>query len=274
MTKQARFEDFVPKIFYLVFRKCPPDWRLRPHFVDDYDMTYVIEGNARYTIDGKVHELGPGDLLYLTDGAEKQAITYPQKLMHCFSVNFNSQYPSAQIIPPLFPTVSHIGQRQDVIDMFRELTISWTRQQNGYIMKTRALLMLILHRLSEILLYNINATSGDYRINKTANYIAMHYSDKLTVKHLAKQVNLDEAYFGHLFKHETGMTVHQYITQVRVRNAENMLQSGNYKIHEVGEHCGFSDVFHFYKSFKALRGFPPSRCLPKNNTVSVDDGQL
>ncbi|MDR2478623.1 MAG: AraC family transcriptional regulator [Treponema sp.] len=269
--KQAQSENFVPQIFYLVFRKCPPDWRLKPHFVDDYDMTYVIEGNARYIIDGKVHELGPGDLLYLTDGAEKQAVTYPHNLMHCFSVNFNSQFPSAKSIPPEFPTVSHIGQRQDIIDMFRELTISWTRQQNGYIMKTRALLMLILHRLSEILLYNINATTGDYRINKITNYIAMHYSDKLTVKNLAKQVNLDEAYFGHLFKQETGITVHQYITQVRVRNAENMLQSGNYKVHEVGEHCGFSDVFHFYKSFKTLRGFPPSRCLPRSSRILQDD---
>jgi transcriptional regulator GlxA family with amidase domain len=42
-----------------------------------------------------------------------------------------------------------------------------------------------------------------------------------------------------------------------------MLQSVNYKIHEVAEQCGFSDVVHFYKSFKAIRGFPPSRCKPK-----------
>ena len=267
---ESLFEDFMPRIFYLVFRKCPPDWRLKPHFVDDYDMTYIIEGNARYTINGKIHELGPGDLLYLTSGVEKQAVTYYRNLMHCFSVNFNSKYPSQKIPPPLFPEINHIGLRQDIIDMFRELTISWTKQQSGYIMKTRGLLLLILHRLSEILLYNINAITGDHRINKITDYITMHYSDNLTVKNLANHVNLDEAYFGHLFKHKTGLTVHQYITQVRVRNAENMLQSGNYKVYEVGEHCGFSDVVHFYKTFKALRGFPPSRCLPKSTSGLPD----
>ncbi|MCL2139413.1 MAG: AraC family transcriptional regulator [Treponema sp.] len=269
--KEQISDDFVPKIDYHVFRKCTPDWRLHPHFVNGYDLTYLVEGKARYTINGEPVDLGPGDIIYLTDGAEKEAVTFPQNLMHCFAVNFNPLNPSAKSRPPLFPVTSHIGLRQDIIDSFRELTISWSRQQDGYIMKTRALLMLILHRLSEILIYNTDSTTGDYRINKAAHTIAMQYSDKLTVKRLAGQVNLDEAYFGHLFKKETGMTVHQYITMIRVRNAENMLQSGNYKVNEVAEHCGFSDVIHFYKSFRALRGFPPSRCIPKSSNLDIED---
>jgi AraC-like DNA-binding protein len=49
--------------------------------------------------------------------------------------------------------------------------------------------------------------------------------------------------FDHLFKRETGMSIHQYINKVRTRNAENMLKSGNYKVEEIAEHCGLSDVF-------------------------------
>jgi YesN/AraC family two-component response regulator len=124
--------------------------------------------------------------------------------------------------------------------------------------------MLILHRLSEIILFDTDASPWDYRINKIIRYISIHYAEKITVKHLADQAHLDAEYFGRLFKRETGMTVHQYLTQIRVRNAENMLRSKIYKVHEVAEHCGFSDVFHFYKAFKALRGFPPSRCIPRN----------
>jgi AraC-like DNA-binding protein len=269
--KESNFDDFVPQIFYHVFRRCPPEWRLRPHIVDDYDITYVVQGNARYTIDGDVLELAPGDLLCLTDGLEKEAITYPKNLMHCFSINFNSKDPSSKAKPPVFPVLSRIGLRQDIIDMFRELTISWTEQQSGYIMKTRALLMLILNRLSEIILYDIDSAPGDYRINKLIHYISIHYSEKLTVKHLAGEMRLDPDYFGHLFKRETGMTIHQYLTQIRVRNAENMLQSGTYKVHEVAEHCGFSDVYHFYKSFRTLRGFAPSHCIPKGGNKAEND---
>jgi AraC-like DNA-binding protein len=263
--KKRQFDDFVPLINYHVLRKCNPDWHLRSHFVDNNDITYIIQGKADYTINGTLHNLGQGDLLCLTDGTEKEAVTFPQELMHCFSVNFTSLYPSSKSRLPSFPLVSHIGLRQDIIDLFRELTISWSSQHDGYTVKTRALLMLILHRLAEILIYNIDSQSGDYRINKAAQIIALHYQDKLTVKELARQVQLDEVYFGNLFKRETGMTVHQYIMRIRIRNAENMLQTGNYKVSEVAEHCGFSDVVHFYKSFKALRGFPPSRCKLKES---------
>ena len=261
--KEPDFDDFVPSIFYHVFRKCTPEWRLRPHLVDNCDITYLIKGKARYTIDGEPHELEAGDLLFLSGRAEKIAITYPENLMHCFSTNFNSKITGVKVALPPFPVVNHIGLRKDIIEMFQELTISWANQQSGYIMKTRALLMMILHRLSEIVLYNINSeSSGDYRINKVIHHIAMHYSEKLSVKDLADLVHLDTSYFGHLFRHETGATVHQYLTQIRVRNAENMLQSGSYKVHEAALHCGFSDVYHLYKSFRALRGFPPSRCIP------------
>jgi AraC-like DNA-binding protein len=261
--KETLFDEFVPKIDYHVFRKCNLNWQLHPHFVDRYDLTYVIKGKARYTVDGKIYEMGPGDMLFLTEGTEKEAVTSPQALMQCYSVNFTSLYPGSKSCPPPFPVFSQIGLKQDIINLFRELTICWSQQQSGYKTRSRALLMLILHRLSEILLYGVDSQTGDYRINKATRIIALHYPDKLTVKEIAKQVQLDEVYFGRLFKKETGMTVHQYIIRIRVRNAENMLQSGNYKVHEVAEHCGFSDVVHFYKLFRAIRGFPPSRCVPK-----------
>jgi len=254
---------FVPKLYYCIYRKCSPNWVLRYHTVERYDLTYIVKGNARYTIDGKVYELNPGDLLFLNDGAEKGATTYSNKLMHCYSVNFSLLYPELKGPALSFPTVSSIGLRRDLIDMFREMTISWTEQHEGYLMKTRALLMLIIHRLSEILIYNVDKTTGDDRINKVTNFITKHYSEKLMIKDLCEQVRLHKVYLGYLFKQQTGMTIYQYIAQIRVRNAENMLQSGKYKVQEVAERCGFSDVYHFYKSFKSIRGFAPSKCKPK-----------
>jgi AraC-like DNA-binding protein len=265
--KEMSNDDYVPRIFYNVFRKCKPEWRLHPHFVEHNEITYIINGKARYTIDGKDYELNQGDLLCLPEGVEKQAVTNSNSLMHCFSTNFHSLYPESKVSPPSFPLVNHIGLRRELIDLFKEMTISWSNQQEGYIMRTRALLMLILNLLSEIIIYKADKMTGDFRVNKTIRFIAAHYGDKITVKGLAEQVHLDEAYLGHLFKKETGITVHQHIKRVRVRNAEIMLQSGSYKVHQVAERCGFSDVFHFYKSFRELRGFPPSKSMTINTRI-------
>jgi AraC-like DNA-binding protein len=250
---------FAAKVNYHVFRKCRPDWHVIPRLLDEYEITYLVEGKARYTVDGKDYELETGDILCLTDGMEKKAVTYPDNLMHCFSVNYDYMCPSPRSKPPSFPMISHIGLRKDIIDLFRELTVCWAGRQEGYMIKVGALLMLIIHRLSEILIYNIDTEAGDRRINKAIRYIMLHYSDKLTVKGLAMQVNLNETYFGRLFKEKMKMTVRQYITQVRVQNAEKMLQTGKHKVQEVAEHCGFSDVNHFYNSFRVLKGAPRER---------------
>jgi YesN/AraC family two-component response regulator len=147
--------------------------------------------------------------------------------------------------------------------MFREMWLVWSAQERGYAMKSRALLILILHRLSDIINAELDSAPADNRINRVTRYISAHYGEKITVKALARRVDLDVAYLGYLFKRETGMTVHQYMAKVRIQNAETMLQSGNYKVEKVAELCGFSDFIHFFKVFKALRGFPPSRCLPR-----------
>ncbi|MCL2186538.1 MAG: AraC family transcriptional regulator [Treponema sp.] len=252
-------QEFTPIIYYYVFRKCNKGWHLREHRVEHHDITYIIKGNARYTINGVAHELGPGDLIYLTEKDFKEAVTYPQNLMQCFSINFYFKKPGGILLP----TINHIGLRKDIIDLFKELTISWIEQQNGYIIKTTALLMLIINRLMEIIIYDKDLETIDYRVNKIIRYISIHYPEKLTVKGLSHQFNIGTNYIGYLFKRETGMTVHQYIAKIRIRNAENMLQSGNYRIQEVAEHCGFSDKFHFYKLFKTLRGFAPSKCIPR-----------
>ena len=270
----AGLDDLVPHITGYAYMKCSPGWRIWERQVDDYEVTYLIKGKARYTINKVTHELEAGDLLCLTEGDIVEAVTYPQNLMHCYTVNFSPRYmkkadndrkitAGGEGGGALFPLVSRIGLRRDVIGMFRELSIIWNEQQRGYAMKSKALLTLILHRLSDIISDDTDSVSGDNRINRVIRYIATHYGEKITVKALARRVDLDEAYLGCLFKRETGMMIHQYMTKVRIQNAENMLQSGNYKVEKVAELCGYSDYFHFFKSFKSLRGFPPSRCLPR-----------
>ena len=265
LMKKTVFDDFIPEITDHVFRKCGPDWRSPLNTVNDYNLVYVVKGNSNYTVNGKTHEINPGGLLCLKEGDLVEAVTSPQNPMQHFDVSFRQKYQNSRISAGgvLFPRVYSIGLRQDIIDIFREMTVCWTEQHRGYPMKCQALLMLILHRLSEIIVYDVDSAPGDYRINKITRYIAKHYAEKLTVEKLASQIHLDSDYLGQIFKKKTGMTIHQYINQVRVQNAELMLQSGHYKVHEAAERCGFSDIFHFYKKFRSLRGFAPSRCIPR-----------
>jgi AraC-like DNA-binding protein len=256
-------EICILDIHYIVFRQCNPAWRLLPHRVSNFDITYLIHGRACYTIDGIKHELSAGDLLCLPENAKKEAVTYPSHLMHCFSVNFQPKNPDLQNVKIPLPMINHIGLRNDLIQLFDDLVYSWQEHRSGYMLKCQGLLSLILYHLLEATVFETFSSDQDNRVKNTILYITKNYAKKLTVKKLAAMAGLNTAYFGTLFKRVTGVKVNQYIANVRIHNAKTMLKSGTYRVAEVVEYCGYNDTFHFYKHFKRIAGIPPSYYIPR-----------
>jgi YesN/AraC family two-component response regulator len=178
-------------------------------------------------------------------------------------VEFNLRNLNGRNIRLPFRLVEHIGVRKDLTHLFHELIFAWADHQNGYIIKTRAFFMLILHRIFETLLDKVDTSIGDSRILKIIRHIKTHYAEKITVKKMAALTNLNTVYFGALFKQKTGMTLNQYLIKIRFKNAKTILQGGEYKVSEAAEYCGYKDIVHFCKQFKRIYGFPPSKCIPK-----------
>jgi AraC-like DNA-binding protein len=260
-----KIELMLPKIGYVVYRKCTPAWTIHEQELKCWDFTYVIHGNARYTIDGSDYMLEPGDLLCLPIGTVRKAFTWPDRLMHCFSVDFKlNDFKGRPAYLP-FPVLSHLGLRDDIIRLFHELCFSWLEKSPGYTIKAAGHLMLILSRFYELILYNTDSVSADSRINKMVSYITAHYPEKITLKKMADMLGLNCHYLGTLFKSEVGYTFNQYLARTRIKYAENMLKNGEFTVQEAADVVGFSDSFYFYKKFKSIMGFPPSHCIPKRS---------
>ncbi|MDR0638559.1 MAG: AraC family ligand binding domain-containing protein [Spirochaetaceae bacterium] len=171
-------ENIVPEIDYLVFRRCTPEWRIKRDMIDFYDITYVTAGKARYTIDGKDYVVGEGDLLCIPPGHTRVAISMPDNLMHCFALNFSVYDITGTPARLPFPLISQIGIRRDLIRHCHELITAWVEKEPGYLIKTRGVLLLILHILFEHIVYNIDSSNRDYRVKKVCRHIATHYAEK------------------------------------------------------------------------------------------------
>jgi len=256
-------QDMTPDIRHVVYRKCTPVWVMPENRLESINMTYLVQGEARYTVDDETIELKQGNLLVLPKGSIRRAITFPDRLMHCFSVDFFLRNGVSHELPPPFQLLSEPGKHKDIIHWFQELTFSWMDKNPGHMIQCKGLFLQILHRFLELLVYKDRSFAGDFRITKVIRYIARNYAERLTVKSMADLVSLNPTYFGDLFQRTTGMSFNRYLIYVRVKNAESMLLSGEYKVGDVAEACGFTDTSHFYKQFKQLKGFPPSQCLPK-----------
>jgi len=256
-------DEMIPAIRYVTFRKCAPTWIMPENTLEGINITYVIEGAARYTVNNETINLEQGDLLVLPKGSVRKAVTFNDRLMHCFSADFILKNSRNMELPLPLPVKTSIGRHENIIHLFHELSFTWASKHHGYIMKSRGLFLQILHRFLEIIVYKTGPYTGDYRISRVINFITAHYSEHITVKMMAEMVNLNSTYFGVLFRQTMGMSLNQYLIHTRVTNAEHMLNSGEYKVGDVAEACGFTDISHFYKQFKRLKGFPPSHSMPK-----------
>jgi AraC-like DNA-binding protein len=260
-------ENIVPSLNYCIFRKSTPVWRIRENVFSFWSLTYFTEGAARYVIDGAPYDIVSGDLLCLPPGHLRSANTWPNRLMSCFAAEFTLRSAVAGRQAPRlpFPLVNHIGIQDDLIHLFHELMYVWTDCRPFYSMKAHALLLLIIHRLMELIITGTPVTLDDARVEKAVNYITRHYGERISVKQMAEMTGLNAVYFGALFRRETGMTLNRWLIKTRIKNAENMLRNGNHTVGEIAKRCGYNDVWHFSRQFKEVCGIPPSECIPKKN---------
>lgn len=92
-----------------------------------------------------------------------------------------------------------------------------------------------------------------------SSYLHFHLADPLTVEQMAQRASLSPSRFRALFKAQFGMAPHQYLLQLRLRHARELLQQTDHTMQEIAAYCGFADTHHFVKAFKKATGQPPGQ---------------
>ena len=96
--------------------------------------------------------------------------------------------------------------------------------------------------------------------DKTDLFIEEHYNDaNLSVAYIADNLKLHSVYLSTAYKKKAGISIPQKITQIRMKHAAALLQSGKYNIHTVSEMVGYSNDRTFSKNFKETYGVSPSQ---------------
>lgn len=100
--------------------------------------------------------------------------------------------------------------------------------------------------------------SRDYRLSQDiARLVERRYAERLTIQDIANEIALSVNHMMHVFKKETGETVNDYLTKVRMGRAKVMLRDPMIKIYEIAEGIGYSDPNYFAKAFKKHTGLSP-----------------
>lgn len=98
----------------------------------------------------------------------------------------------------------------------------------------------------------------DKPINEAKKYVDCHFCEPLSLELLAERVCLSPTYFSKLFKLETGTCFSDYLIQIRIDKAKELLIRTSNTIKEISLKVGYQDDKHFSKQFKKQVGVKPS----------------
>ncbi|WP_158629921.1 response regulator [Cohnella sp. AR92] len=90
------------------------------------------------------------------------------------------------------------------------------------------------------------------------SYLQEHYMEDLSLDAVAQMYHFNPSYFSTLFKQKTGVNFSDYLLDLRIRQAERLLERSDDKISDISERVGFRNSTYFNRMFKRMTGFSPN----------------
>lgn len=95
-------------------------------------------------------------------------------------------------------------------------------------------------------------------IEMAKEYIKNNYGKDLSLDEVSRAVNISPYYFSKIFKDGTGENFIEYLTNIRIDRAKELLETSDYSMKEICSMIGYSDPNYFSRSFKKNVGVTPT----------------
>ncbi|MEN8107750.1 MAG: AraC family transcriptional regulator [Pseudomonadota bacterium] len=112
---------------------------------------------------------------------------------------------------------------------------------------------------------------SDPKIGRALNLIHAEAAAGWTLETLAKEIAMSRSAFAGRFKQLVGMTPMRYLTEWRMQEAVDLLQTTGLSIATIAERCGYTSEVAFRKAFRSVIGVPPGRFRRMSRSSSQSD---
>lgn len=280
------YNEFSPNVFYVSKQKMLKDGVYHDH--DYLELSYILSGKGQYLVEGQLFDVAAGDLLICNPGVKHQHIVINTKeptiefITGLSDFHFKNMAQNSIDLKDggcILHTKAELKQELNKL-CYAMLAENEADQIGKYFMLKTSIMQMLLLIVRELVVVekpnyqgcNFESYNKSYAVNRIINYLNENYEHKISLDQIAHNMYLSPVYISKIFKEETGESPINYLIQIRLEKAKEILmnESGG-SIKSIANSVGYEDVYHFSKLFKKYYGISPlyyrknSQIVPTTN---------
>lgn len=259
----------------------------KPHFephLEQYDFSqifYVLSGTGTYTTEKGSYPIRPGSMLYRPAG-KRSRYDWSSEQVSFAIISFECNSEAMRVFEetPIPLNEEEAATLLDVMKTGARIcegigageALRGMRVRSGvpdvvlsflYASLERFLCLCYCRLTGISLLQDESQTVGRFMREASLNdrvcdYIAAHLDEPLSIRGLCDHFWISPTALMKIFKEGTGKSIHEYVIDLRIREAKHRISTTHQSFTAVSEALGFSSVTYFSKVFKAKTGMTPT----------------
>ena len=235
-----------------------------PHWHEHIELHYIISGTLEGTLDQTPYVVNRGDMAVFNGNVLHSG--YCSSDVTTFVIIFKMEDLAVEFADRNIVFQEIVHQDSFVKRLMTEIYEEYEQKQIGYLLVCKGKILQLITYLTRNYAKAVLTEKESLkhmkkleRLNTVRQYIEEHYMENITNADLAELVHLSEDRFNHLFKECLGLSPLQYINDLRLNRAMDLLKKGRCSASEAAGMVGFEDYNYFGRIFRRKFGVTPTQ---------------
>lgn len=232
------------------FHDCKPSHHFGPAVRSYWLLHYVTSGFGRFEKEGRVYNIQPGQIFVIPPHITTYYEADDKKPWNYIWIGFTS----SGTLPMKLPDVITAPELGTLFEGMKQCS----KMDNG----KESFLSAKIWEMFSILLEQTKQ-SNDW-IDVAISFMNNNYHNPINISEVAQRIGFDRSYFSSAFKKKKGITPQQYLLNVRMEKAADIMLNSGVKPSVAAKSVGYEDLFVFSKTFKKHFGVSPRQYVKEN----------
>ena len=273
-------EDIHPNLRFINLYQCARGFDSGPRILYNHYFLYVHKGKGKITLGRKTFNSVSGDLYYCPPGTPNTIIADDADpfLLSGIDFDFTQNHVSNKLMYPIqeesfnpdlvteyvdfydfdgFPDRTDLYGDEEIRELIYKIISHSNTRKKFWELYCNALLHAFIIAIVQRTGQKGVRFGSQGKADRIIEYLSQNYMHQLTNKELSREFHYNHDYISKVVLHYTGMTLKQYIIDLRIRAALNLLVYSDMSIKDIALMAGYDNVHYFTRIFKDQTGFPP-----------------